>query len=617
MINKMYAMMKYISDEDKEKYIETNAYGLDLTDRKEDVIVLDFTVEDEDNIGFAGSTVVPYSKRNNLRWFYYAAAKAQATPNVPTVLTDLSKFYDKKINDSQEEIFEVTELIPGKNATKFLRALKNNANNPVLVKLEEYFLEKFSLIAEAISKEIEATNPTLNILTIRINNKYVGESEYYEEILANWSKNYYEKYFVSEKLTGKDQFCSICKTKKKEVWGFVSTFNFYAAKTELAPIAGGFDKDSSSKNYPVCRECARELDKSKYLLTNSMSYRFCGFNYFLIPEFILDSPNNSDIMEYFYDDAKVGQFRIKHGETHLISNDQKEIIDILAKSDNSLNYSLVFWDENQAKFSILLTVDGIFPSQFREIFKAKEKADSYNIFLELKGLYEKGVKSDLKFMFENLKVFLPIKSKVYGDYSKSFLEIVGRIFRQKPISYTMIIERFMSIFRRKWTNEDFLLYDIEKIINIIYFLHYLELIDLNKQKITEVNMEEVYAKFLEEHQEFLNSDAKRAIFLMGLLTQNLLSLQYKERNATPFRKQLNSLKLSPAYIRKLFPQIIEKFEQYGKNYYKKLESTISEILLTAKLEELSNDEISFYFVTGMTLENKFKTDKKDITSEEE
>ena len=128
-------------------------------------------------------------------------------------------------------------------------------------------------------------------------------------------------------------------------------------------------------------------------------------------------------------------------------------------------------------------------------------------------------------------------------------------------------------------------------------------------------MDEVYAEFLTEYDEFLNSDAKRASFLLGVLTQKLLNIQYQDRKATPFRKQLNSLKLSPAYLRKLLPQIIEKLEQYGKNYFRKLESLISEILLTAKLEELSNDEISFYFTTGMTLENKFRI--KDNKIEED
>jgi CRISPR-associated protein Csh1 len=122
---------------------------------------------------------------------------------------------------------------------------------------------------------------------------------------------------------------------------------------------------------------------------------------------------------------------------------------------------------------------------------------------------------------------------------------------------------------------------------------------------------------LTENEEFLNSDAKRGLFLFGVLTQFLLDIQHIERDATPFRKQLNSLKLSPAYIRKLYPQVIEKFEQYGKNYYRKLEGTISELFLTAKMDDLTNDEISFYFTTGMTLANKFRNTKKDDSNEEE
>jgi len=612
----MYAMLKYIPDEAKEKYIETNSYGLDLTDRKEDVIVIDFTVHEDDSIELTGSEVVQYSKRNNLRWFYYAAAKAQATPKVPTVLTDLNKFSELiEVSEESDSLFAADEWKPSDTATKFMRSVKRNAVNPALINLDNYLQNNFSQLATEINKNIDNTKPTLNVLTIRLNNKFIGESEYYEKILEDWEENFYEKYYVEKNQQGHNQACSICQEVKPNLWGFVSTFNFYAAKTELAPISGGFDAKHAYKNYPVCQKCAKQLDQARYLLKNHMNYRFCGFNYFIIPEFILPNEQNQDIMEYFYDESKIGQFRLKHGAEPIVSNDQVEILDILAETQNSLNYSLIFWEENQAKFSLLLNIEGIYPSQFQEIYQAKRKADKFTIFHNLKGLYAKGELANLKFMFENLKVFVPIKSKIYGDYSKVFLELVGSIFRQEKVSYKMIIERFMSIFRRKWSNEDFLLYDIEKMINIIYFLHYLQLIDLGTKKITEVIMDEVYAEFLTEYDEFLNSDAKRASFLLGVLTQKLLNIQYQDRKATPFRKQLNSLKLSPAYLRKLLPQIIEKLEQYGKNYFRKLESLISEILLTAKLEDLSNDEISFYFTTGMTLENKFRI--KDNTNEED
>ena len=298
MINKMYAMLKYIPDEAKEKYIETNSYGLDLTDRKEDVIVIDFTVHEDDSIELTGSEVVQYSKRNNLRWFYYAAAKAQATPKVPTVLTDLNKFSELiEVSEESDSLFAADEWKPSDTATKFMRSVKRNAVNPALINLDNYLQNNFSQLATEINKNIDNTKPTLNVLTIRLNNKFIGESEYYEKILEDWEENFYEKYYVEKNQQGHNQACSICQEVKPNLWGFVSTFNFYAAKTELAPISGGFDAKHAYKNYPVCQKCAKQLDQARYLLKNHMNYRFCGFNYFIIPEFILPNEQNQDIME--------------------------------------------------------------------------------------------------------------------------------------------------------------------------------------------------------------------------------------------------------------------------------------------------------------------------------
>src|SRR5690554_6259933 len=293
MINKMYAMLQYIPDEAKERYIETSSYGLDLTDRKEDVIVIDFTVHEDESIELTGSEVVQYSKRNNLRWFYYAAAKGQATPKVPTVLTDLKKFSKlAKVSEEADSLFAVEEWKPDETATKFMRSLKRNAINPVLTNLESYIENNFSLLATEINKNIDNTNSGLNLLTIRLNNKFIGESEYYEKVLEEWEENFYEKYYVDKKQQGVNQSCSICHQVKENLWGYVSTFNFYAAKTELAPISGGFDKTQAYKNYPVCPKCAKQLDQAKYLLQNHMSYKFCGFNYFIIPEFIFPNEKN-------------------------------------------------------------------------------------------------------------------------------------------------------------------------------------------------------------------------------------------------------------------------------------------------------------------------------------
>jgi len=112
--------------------------------------------------------------------------------------------------------------------------------------------------------------------------------------------------------------------------------------------------------------------------------------------------------------------------------------------------------------------------------------------------------------------------------------------------------------------------------------------------------------------DFFNSDAKKAIFLEGVLTQKLLNIQYQERNTTPFRIKLKGLNLDERQVKKLLPEIQNKLEEYEKNYYRTLESIISKYFVSAGDGwEISSDKISFYFVLGMNLSYIFKAKKEN------
>ena len=124
--------------------------------------------------------------------------------------------------------------------------------------------------------------------------------------------------------------------------------------------------------------------------------------------------------------------------------------------------------------------------------------------------------------------------------------------------------------------------------------------------------------FFSRFGDFFDSDAKKVIFLEGVLTQKLLNIQYQERNATPFRIKLKGLNLDERQVKKLLPEIQNKLEEYGKNYYRTLESIISKYFVSAGDGwKISNDEISFYFVLGMNLSYIFKTKKETNNGGEE
>ena len=134
----------------------------------------------------------------------------------------------------------------------------------------------------------------------------------------------------------------------------------------------------------------------------------------------------------------------------------------------------------------------------------------------------------------------------------------------------------------------------------------------------EKEIKEKVELFFNKFSDFFNSNAKKAIFLEGVLSQYLLNIQYQERKATPFRIKLKGLKLDEKQIKKLLPEIQNKLEEYGKNFYRDLESIISSYFVSSGRDwNISNDEISFYFVLGMNLSYQFKKEKDNGGKEDE
>ena len=115
-------------------------------------------------------------------------------------------------------------------------------------------------------------------------------------------------------------------------------------------------------------------------------------------------------------------------------------------------------------------------------------------------------------------------------------------------------------------------------------------------------MSQKATSFFERFGDFFENDAKKAIFLEGVLAQFLLDIQYRERGTTPFKADLNRVNLDEKEVKKLFPKIQTRLEDYGENTYHPLASIISKYFILAGSEwEMQKEEISFCFVLGMNL----------------
>ena len=590
MIQKLYELAKYMPQEWISEY--ENDYGLFMDEKDVKVLVLSFSLSDN-TCEYQGMHLEDYSKEKNLSKYYLKNAPGNSKSEFPSIFItrDISlnsKDYNKLTAILKECSEQVEELIP----------------------LYKFFEENALTITNDIKEKLH--NKDLHILTLLINNQYIGESDLFSPIRDNAKKGLLSSFYTlgNKEYKGKNKTCSLCLSHGKDVGGYDETFKFYATKTDFPPIAGGFKKEKAWKNYPICSDCATNLRNAKPILETKMSYRLYGLNYFILPSFILeDKEDNQEIMNLFLKEEYMGKYSIAKNDIIKITDGSDEIFGMLAQVKNMLSYNLFFYEKNNSEFKILASIDEVFPLQLKKIFVAKEKTEDYDIFKGL--LKEKNTLYDMKFNLGVLNEFFPRSS-----FEKQLLEITRSIFLQKEVSFPYMLNQIMSMIQIKFVNfanNKGILPTTLKSFMLLKFMSYLGIIKQDRKPIKtnkEIIMDEMYQKFFDEHADFFDSNIKKAVFLQGVLCQNLLDIQYKERGATPFRSRLNGLKLNEKIIKRLLPEIITKLEEYDKNYYRKLETTISELYINSDFD-LSNDEISYYFTLGMNLNKKIKSNQEE------
>lgn len=500
--------------------------------------------------------------------------------------------------------------------------------NDCLLEHKDIILSKLS----ELSKEINKKEKCIITIVIEDNGKrYIGDYPVFREILKTRAlSGYYQKYNKESK--SEDKICSICKSQKDEVYGFVSTYKFYTVD-KPGFVSGGFDQSLAWKNYPVCQRCALTLEEGKKYLEEFSSFRFYDFDYYLIPKPLI--VEKSDEVYYLLEDFKEKDPEFKKDYIHLLNYAEEEILEVLSKQGNFFNNNLLFFNKSEVKktgeFKILLYIEDVLPSHISKLFDVKKEMDRIVVFENCKvPMFKNGKKigeKPLKFDFGNMWHFF--------GHSNYFLDITNRVFTNKEIDYSFLIRGVMGKIRGQFANN----YPTEESsLRGLQFLLYLRRLDLLKNFSGGINMgdksisgifgrdnETDSAKhaelFFEEFSDFFNNDAKKAIFMEGALAQLLLNIQRlpevmdAQPGKEPFRSKLQGLKLDEKVVKGLLPAIQNKLEEYGKNYYKDLESLIAEYMIRAGDGwRMSKDEISFYFVLGMNLSHKFKSKKEEEAS---
>jgi len=286
-----------------EYLIKANVQGLDIYDNPKSDYVLEVILEEkDDDFEFKNVEFKEFSESKLSKYLFKEGTGSAGTNVTPTA----------KVSQGIKEIEKERKFKTFEN--KFLKWFEN---------YEKYNIssdkkEKIKKMKEAIEKDKEKILSQLKnyikdfekkkkaIITLKINDNYLGDLEIFKEILKTKSREqYYYRSSIGTSL-GKNEKCFVCKKINEEVYGFAIPFGFHTFD-KFGFIAGGFNPDKSWKNTPVCFDCAVKLEVGKKYLEEKLNFNFYGFKYLLIPKLLIQKEYGEilSILEKYKNEVKL------------------------------------------------------------------------------------------------------------------------------------------------------------------------------------------------------------------------------------------------------------------------------------------------------------------------
>jgi CRISPR-associated protein Csh1 len=473
---------------------------------------------------------------------------------------------------------------------KVIKEEKKYSSNDVKVIKKTY--EVIERHKEAIVHRIQEKLQDLKggvVLSVKVDGNYLKQIPAFVSVFLA---------MVNEKEmknSAENQLCSVCGQRSPIVMAGSSAFKFYTID-KPGFITGHFDESHSWRNYPVCPECNLLLQEGKRLTEEQLRFRFYGLSYLLIPEFIFDETAlRKEILDVLMSGGKNRSLQDQAVNDYI--GEEDEIFEYLQDASDHLVLNLLFMQKVQSAERILLLVEDVVPSRLNRIFEAKKKVERRFPYRSDPGRYR-------VYNFGRLRTFFQKsdKNKRDNDLDKYFLEITNAIFRGQGLNIRFLTTFMMKEIRKALFEENGSYHSLvtDAVMNVL-FLEELEiLIKGESVTVNESQFETVFQSF----GSHLNRPEKRGLFLLGALTQLLLRVQFKKRQAQPFLKQLKGLKMNEKDFLGLLPKVQEKLQQYDSYDRSKqtLAGEVSYLLLSSRPGwKMTVDEMNFYFVSGMNL----------------
>ncbi|MDP4146886.1 MAG: TIGR02556 family CRISPR-associated protein [Bacillota bacterium] len=540
--------------------------------------------------------------------YLYRSGSSRGSDITPTAkITEPQKTYINKIVAGFEDgVLDCdNNHIEEKKELQLVLNILKNEKAVIVKKIEEVF--------NSIPKKERAV-----VLTVVIQNsgevKYIGDYEVFRKRVKEIPiKKFYYSDTYKKEVRGEKSSCSICNSLKDEVYGLASPFAFFTID-KPGYIAGNFNYERSWRNYPVCKQCAIELELGKNYLDSNLQLSFYGRKFYLIPKLIY--PNQLEkVLRRYRSAFRNDEFK----KAKDIGSAEEQILKLLSKEDNTVTFDLMFIEENNAALNILLSIEDVYPSTFSMLYNQWQEIRGMNFFNKVEYLANFNYINMLFNSKENNKYFLDTIDKIIGKGKIEYNFLISFINKK-------LVEAFIKEEKDEFIKgEDNYYIATLRAYTFIYYLYKLKKFrNKGESGVEDMEREEwnikdfqnkraAFEDFFSCNKAFFDSNSKRSVFMLGYLSKKLLNLQaVNENGRKPFMSNLNGLNITKRELTRLMPKIQGKFQEYKKEYYnEELELASQYLIESNNLNDLANLDIPLYFSMGMNMERKFKLSIND------
>jgi len=465
--------------------------------------------------------------------------------------------------------------------------------------------------------------------------RYVGDLPLFRQFIAGAGTEPGE-------VRREDHVCAVCGERRPLVYGDITpgrTLKFYTLD-KPGYIASGFSEENSWKNFPLCPECAMALEAGTTYVDQHLNFALGGARYYMIPKLVLhDDAVLTRVLQTFAESeptlkatavADTGRKVTAQEKFEALRKAEKaserRAVAIMGEQSPRIAFDLLFYDKPQVgTFKILQHVQDVAPGRAKLVGEAITNIDDAKVFKE--ALPGDGARRDVEFSFWQLAQFFRKKdSRTDETWKHEYLSLVADIFTGASTDVRSLLGRVTQRLRDELLddiyNQQGKTFSFEEWtlrgLNSILVLQRCQVVPTIYGEVNELSELTTVGDQLFEGNNVATTPATKAVFLTGALTQYLLNIQWQERKSKPFFKELKGLRMKEQDVKSLFPKVINKLEEYDKNYYVKLEQeAAAQFAAAGNNWDLTMDEINFVFALGMTLANRLARKENSNASDQQ